>query len=120
MQGYYTRHLFFCTNRREASARACCAAAGSEAVRDHAKKRIKALGLAGGGGVRVNIAGCLGRCDEGPVLVVYPDAVWYSYRDIADVDEIIDEHVIAGRIVERLRLPDAPEPASAIDYESPG
>lgn len=120
MQGYYTQHLFFCTNRREGSARPCCAAAGSEAVRDHAKKRIKALGLAGAGGVRVNIAGCLGRCDEGPVLVVYPDAIWYGYRDIADVDEIIDTHVLGGRVVEHLRLPGAPERASGIDYDGTG
>lgn len=116
MQGYYQRHLFFCTNQRDSSARPCCAAAGAGAARDHAKQRIKALGLAGGGGVRVNIAGCLGRCDDGPVLVIYPDAVWYRYTSIADVDEIIDNHVLGGRVVERLQLPGSPQRAGGIDY----
>jgi (2Fe-2S) ferredoxin len=71
-------------------------------MRDHAKQRSKALGIAGAGGVRINTAGCLDRCEEGPVLVVYPDDVWYSYVDQADIDEIIDEHLLKGRVVERL------------------
>jgi (2Fe-2S) ferredoxin len=56
--------------------------------------------------VRVNKAGCLGRCDEGPVLVVYPDNVWYTYVDKEDIDDIIDNHLVHGRVVERLRLPE--------------
>jgi (2Fe-2S) ferredoxin len=54
--------------------------------------------------VRVNQAGCLDRCEEGPCVVVYPDAVWYTYVDRADVDEIIEEHLKNGRTVERLRI----------------
>ena len=65
---------------------------------------MKALGLAGEGKVRVNKAGCLDRCEEGPVIVVYPEAVWYTYVDRADIDEIIDRHVLRGEIVERLRI----------------
>jgi (2Fe-2S) ferredoxin len=57
--------------------------------------------------VRVNKAGCLDRCDEGPCIVVYPEAVWYTYVDEHDIDEIIDRHLIGGEPVERLRLPDA-------------
>ncbi len=53
----------------------------------------------------MNKAGCLDRCDEGPVMVVYPEGVWYTYVDISDVDEIIDSHLVGGEIVERLRLP---------------
>ena len=56
--------------------------------------------------MRVNTAGCLGRCDDGPVLVVYPDNVWYTYVDKEDIDDIIDNHLLHGRIVERLRLPE--------------
>ena len=56
--------------------------------------------------MRVNTAGCLGRCDDGPVLVVYPDNVWYTYIDKEDIDDIIDNHLLHGRIVERLRLPE--------------
>ena len=66
--------------------------------------RVKELGLAGKGSVRVNQAGCMDRCEEGPVLVVYPEGVWYTYVDEHDVDEIIDEHLVHGRIVERLRI----------------
>ena len=54
--------------------------------------------------VRVNTAGCLNRCEEGPVVVVYPEDVWYTYVDQEDIDEIIDEHLVNGRIVKRLRI----------------
>ena len=102
---YYQRHLFFCCNQRPADAeRPCCAAVGAQAARDYAKQRIKQMGLAGAGKVRINQAGCLDRCEEGPVLVVYPDAVWYTYIDTEDIDEIIDEHVVHGRSVKRLMI----------------
>lgn len=100
---YYERHVFFCCNQR-AAGEICCAAKGSIEMRDYAKQRIKALRLSGKGKVRVNQAGCLDRCDEGPCIVVYPEAVWYTYVDKSDVDEIIDEHLVGGRIVERLLL----------------
>ena len=51
-------------------------------------------------------AGCLDRCEEGPCVVIYPEGIWYTYFDRADVDEIIESHLINGKIVERLRLPD--------------
>ncbi len=73
-------------------------------MRDYAKQRVKALGLDGKGGIRVNSAGCLDRCEEGPVIVVYPQGVWYTYVDREDVDEIIEEHLVKGRIVERLKM----------------
>lgn len=101
---YYARHAFFCINQREGG-KTCCQNAGAAAMRGHAKARVKALGLAGPGGVRVNTSGCLDRCEEGPVVVVYPEGVWYTYVDELDVDEIVDEHLQHGRIVERLRLP---------------
>lgn len=100
---YYERHVFFCCNQREPDA-ACCNNRGSSELRAYAKDRVKALKLAGAGKVRINSAGCLDRCDEGPVIVVYPEAVWYTYVDRADVDEIIDEHLVHGRVVERLRI----------------
>ena len=100
---YYERHIFFCCNQRE-DGRTCCNDKGAADMRDYAKARIKELGLAGPGKVRVNQSGCLDRCEEGPCIVVYPEAVWYSYVDRADVDEIVDEHLRHGRIVERLRI----------------
>jgi (2Fe-2S) ferredoxin len=100
---YYRYHVFFCTNQRD-DGRACCANHGSPALRDYAKQRVKDLGLGGKGGVRVNNAGCLDRCEEGPVVVVYPEGTWYTYVDREDIDEIIEEHLIHGRVVERLRI----------------
>jgi (2Fe-2S) ferredoxin len=100
---YYKHHVFFCLNRRDPP-RPCCACRNSEAMREYAKKRVKELGLAGPHKVRVNAAGCMDRCEEGPVVVVYPEEVWYTYIDEKDIDEIIDEHLVNGRIVERLRL----------------
>ena len=100
---YYARHVFFCCNQRD-DGRACCNAKGATGMRDYAKERVKELGLAGAGKIRVNQSGCLDRCEEGPCVVVYPDAVWYTYLDRADVDEIIEEHLRNGRIVERLRI----------------
>ena len=59
---------------------------------------------ASGKTVRISSAGCLGRCGEGPVIVVYPEGVWYRYQTIADIDEVLDEHVIKGHIVDRLKI----------------
>lgn len=98
---YYKYHVFFCTNLRE-EGRICCANHGSPSMRDYTKAKIKALGMAGPGGVRINTAGCLDRCEEGPVIVVYPEGVWYSYADEEDIDEIIDSHFQNGKIVQRL------------------
>ena len=81
-----------------------CNDKGATRVRDYAKQRIKELGLAGKGRIRINQAGCLDRCEQGPVIVVYPEEVWYTYVDEQDVDEIIREHLQNGRVVERLRI----------------
>ncbi len=100
---YYQRHVFFCVNQRDGGQR-CCADYAAAECRDYAKKRMKAAGFHGRGMVRVNQCGCLDRCEEGPVLVVYPEAVWYSYVDREDIDEIVDRHLRKGEIVERLRI----------------
>ncbi|MES9823272.1 MAG: (2Fe-2S) ferredoxin domain-containing protein [Candidatus Thiodiazotropha endolucinida] len=98
---YYRHHLFFCMNERS-DGRPYCAQHGAKSMRDYMKERVKAMGLAGTGGVRVNTAGCLDRCDKGPVLVVYPEAVWYTFVDHEDLDEILQSHLIEGKVVERL------------------
>lgn len=101
---YYRHHIFFCLNERD-NGEACCAQHDAQAAFDHCKSRVKSAGLAGPGGVRVNRAGCLDRCAGGPVAVVYPDAVWYTYVDRADIDEIVDAHLGRGQVVERLLVP---------------
>jgi hypothetical protein len=77
---YYERHVFFCCNQREPG-ESCCNDHGAAELRGYAKDRVKALRL-----------------------VVYPEAVWYTYVDRDDIDEIIDEHLVHGRVVERLKL----------------
>lgn len=100
---YYEHHVFFCMNKRE-EGRPCCADKGAKAAQEHAKSRIKTMNLRGQGKVRINQAGCLDRCEEGPVVVIYPQGTWYTYVDREDIDEIIDEHIVGGKVVERLKI----------------
>ncbi|MEY3219535.1 MAG: hypothetical protein RIT27_892 [Pseudomonadota bacterium] len=100
---YYTYHVFFCTNQRE-DGEQCCEQSSALEMRHYAKSKTKALGLVRSGKVRINSAGCLNRCEHGPVMVVYPEAIWYTYVDQNDIDDIINEHLVNGRIVERLRI----------------
>lgn len=100
---YFQYHVFFCTNSRESGKQSCEQCNASE-IRAYAKDKIKGLGLSGAGKVRINTAGCLDRCELGPVLVVYPEETWYTYLDREDVDEIIEKHLIGGQKVERLLI----------------
>lgn len=100
---YFKHHVFICTNQREGGEQ-CCNNVGGSDMFAYAKDRIGALKQNGPGAVRVNKAGCLGRCDNGPVMVVYPEETWYSFIDQEDVEEIIQEHLIGGRVVERLKI----------------
>lgn len=103
-RSYYERHIFFCLNDRK-NDEDCCARHRAQEAFDRCKLRVKEAGLAGPGQVRVNKAGCLDRCAAGPVAVVYPEAVWYSFVDNDDIDEIVESHLKNGQIVERLRTP---------------
>lgn len=100
---YFKYHVFFCQNQRSPG-ETCCNDLGATELQNYAKDRIRALKLNGAGKVRINRAGCMDRCGQGPVLVIYPEAIWYQYKDHADIDEIIDEHICHGRIVERLKI----------------
>ena len=93
---YYQTHLFFCTNQRQSGER-CCGQVESEKLRQYAKKKLKALGRHGAGQIRVNASGCLDRCEQGPVMVVYPEGTWYSYKTYNDIDEIIETHLLGGK-----------------------
>jgi (2Fe-2S) ferredoxin len=101
---YYGRHIFFCLNERR-NGEDCCAHHNAQQGFDRCKAQVKAAGLAGPGQVRVNKAGCLDRCAGGPVAVVYPEAVWYTFVDDLDIDEIVDSHLRQGKVVERLLTP---------------
>jgi len=106
---FYDQHIFCCTNERPPEApRGSCKAKGSVELRNYMNARVKEEGLKDGR--RINAAGCLDRCELGPVMVVYPEGTWYTYGTKADVDEIIEKHLKNGEIVERLRLdPDQKE-----------
>ncbi len=100
---HYRHHVFFCCNQRK-NGEACCGDHGAQDLRDYAKGRVKAMGLAGEGKTRINQAGCLDRCELGPVMVVYPEEVWYTYVDKSDIDEILEQHLKNGKVVDRLRI----------------
>jgi len=103
VESYYKHHVFFCTNKRD-DGRKSCGDCNAAALRMYAKDKAKAAGLAVFGGVRINSAGCLNRCGVGPVMVIYPEAVWYRYSDEKDIDEIVEKHLVGGQVVKRLRV----------------
>ena len=99
---FYQNHVFCCKNLRpEGHPSGCCQEKGGVSLQNYMKVRAKELGIAK---TRINKAGCLDRCALGPVMVIYPEGVWYHYATREDVDEILESHLIGGTIVERLRL----------------
>ena len=99
----FIKHIFICNNERSKDdPRGCCTQRGSADLIDYAKKTVHAMGLKGK--VRINKAGCLDACQYGPSMVIYPEEVWYSPKNIEDMEEILTEHVLNNRIVERLKI----------------
>ena len=99
---YFRLHVFICTNRRpDDNPRGSCAGRGSEPLREHLKDAARALGIKD---VRINSAGCLDRCAAGPVMVIYPEGIWYGFRTKEDIDEILQTHLVEGGRVRRLML----------------
>jgi (2Fe-2S) ferredoxin len=97
----FRHHVFVCENRRPEGARqGSCAARGSEAVRQAFKAELAKRGL--NKEIRANSAGCLDLCEQGPVVVVYPEGTWYVGVRPEDVTEIVEQHLIGGKPVERL------------------
>jgi (2Fe-2S) ferredoxin len=93
--GQYEHHVFVCTLGKT------CAKHGAEEVFDELKDRVKEAGLKGR--VRVNRAGCMNQCGHGPMVVVYPQDVWYGGVDVRGARRIADEHLVHGRPVEAYR-----------------
>lgn len=101
----YEHHVFVCLNSRPAGApRKSCTCDGTSELLTRLQQLVREAGL--GGRVRINKAGCLDQCEHGPMMVVYPEAVWYSNVKPEDANEIVTEHLVGGRPVERLRIAD--------------
>lgn len=100
----FQRHVFICVNEREpGNPKGCCAARGGAEVAEAFKSKLYERGLKRI--VRPNKAGCLDQCAQGVTVVVYPEQVWYGHVTPADVDEIIEQHIVGGKPVERLVIP---------------
>jgi (2Fe-2S) ferredoxin len=97
-----TRHVFVCVNQRPVGGKPSCGARGSAEIFEAFQRELGARPDTWGC-MAVTSCGCLGPCFEGPAVVVYPDAVWYVGLKAEDVGEIVEEHLVAGVPVERLR-----------------
>jgi (2Fe-2S) ferredoxin len=99
----YDKHIFICTNQRAIDApRKSCGEAHGMAIVDAFKTKLKELNLPIK--LRAQKSGCLDICDFGQTVVIYPEGVFYVGVELGDVDEIIQEHIVNNRIVERLKL----------------
>jgi (2Fe-2S) ferredoxin len=99
----FTSHIFVCCNRREPGhTRGCCDPDGATQLRDRFKSELKRRQL--GPLVRANQAGCLDQCEYGPIVVIYPQAIWYGRVQLDDVPRIIEETVVAGRVLTDLLI----------------
>ncbi|MEI7705679.1 MAG: (2Fe-2S) ferredoxin domain-containing protein [Deltaproteobacteria bacterium] len=97
----FERHVFLCENRRpDGHPRGCCASRGGAELKEALKAELRARGLQER--IRANSAGCLDACESGPVMVVYPEGVWYGGVTPADIPEIVERHLVGGQPVERL------------------
>ncbi len=105
MTDFYRHHIFTCLNERpDGNPRGCC---GSELGMKIRMKFAQELAAAGVRDCRSNKSMCLDRCEYGPVVVVYPEGVWYHIEDVdVDVAEIVREHIVGGVPVARLMLPE--------------
>ena len=99
---FYTTHVFCCVNERPPKhRRGCCSDKQGQLLCDYMCRRTMALGLRE---IRINHAGCLNRCEMGPVMVIYPEGIWYTFSNEEDIDEIVRSHIMRGKVVERLQL----------------
>ena len=93
--GEYRTHVFVCTSGDD------CPTRGD--VEQHVKfLRAEALRAGLKTDVRINKAGCFSQCGHGPMIVVYPDDVWYTGVKASDLKEIFESHIVGGKPVERL------------------
>ena len=113
----FRKHIFICGNQRPPGhPRGCCDPEAKAELQTLFKQKLAERGLKGS--VRANQAGCLDQCEHGPNLVVYPEGVWYGGVTLADVDEIVESHIVGGKPVERLMMRDSCINTSACEHRS--
>ena len=100
----FTKHIFICMNQREVGhPRGCCDASGQGELQRLFKVKLAQRGIQL---VRANKSGCLDQCELGPTVAVYPEGVFYGAVRPGDIEEIIESHIVNGKSVEPLRIPD--------------
>ena len=92
MKSYYEKHIFVCENIREEGKRVSCGRAGSKKLKDYLKLKTKEL--CPDKNIRINMSGCLDRCEEGPVIVSYPEGIWFSLKNENDIDLFVKEYIL--------------------------
>ena len=101
----FEKHIFVCGNQRPPdNPRGSCDPHAKAELQKLFKQKLAERGLKGK--FRANQAGCLDQCEHGPTVVVYPEAVWYGRVTTNDVEEIVESHIVGGKPVERLVIPD--------------
>ncbi len=103
MTNYYKKHIFFCCNQK-AEGKKCCATADAEEMLDYMRQQLKQQDQIGPDKMRISKAGCLGRCEKGPCVVIYPQGDWYTYHDSDDIDRIIDKVLLHDQPLPDLRI----------------
>lgn len=98
----YKKHVFICTNHRPDNPQSGCASRGGVELQLECKQRLKTLGLSDS--IRVNKAGCLGVCEQGAAMVIYPQQIWYGAVSKDDLDEIIEVSILNDGVVSRLTI----------------
>ncbi|GAB4379796.1 MAG: NAD(P)H-dependent oxidoreductase subunit E [Calditrichia bacterium] len=100
----YKHHVFVCVNEREASdARGSCSQKGSRKFWERFKKEIKDRKLQSR--IRINQAGCLGTCNQGTSVVIYPAGIWYGKVSEEDIPDIIEKTLLNNEIIDHLLMP---------------
>jgi len=98
----FHKHIFICNNQRDASSnKSCCGEIGNQ-IRVEFSKLIHEYGIKDN--VRANKCGCLDGCELGPIVVIYPDNIWYGNVSLEDVNEIFSSSILKNKIVKRLQI----------------
>jgi len=103
MNNFYQYHAFFCNNQRKNNKK-CCGNINTKEMYRYAKDKCRESNLLGKNKIGISETRCLGRCIDGPVIVIYPQETWYRWKTKEDIDEIINSHFINHQIVNRLKI----------------